>query len=57
MRRELLWAIALKLIVLFTIKWLFFPHRLDAHSAERGVIERVATSTPAAGKATPGVLR
>lgn len=45
LRRELLWAIALKLVLLFSIKAAFFPHRLTSDEAARGVAERVASQT------------
>lgn len=43
LRRELLWAIALKLVLLFSIKAAFFPHRLRADEAAQGVAERIAS--------------
>lgn len=43
LRRSLLWAIALKLILLFSIKAAFFPHRLTADDAAQGVAERIAS--------------
>ncbi len=45
LRRELLWAIALKLVLLFSIKAAFFPHRLAADEAAQGVAERIASQT------------
>ena len=42
LRRELLWAIALKLVVLFSIKAAFFPQRLPANAAALGVADRLA---------------
>nr|WP_319564868.1 cytochrome oxidase putative small subunit CydP [uncultured Rhodoferax sp.] len=44
LRRELIWAIALKLVVLFSLKAAFFPHRLPASEAAQGVAERIASS-------------
>ncbi|MDR3369338.1 cytochrome oxidase putative small subunit CydP [Rhodoferax sp.] len=45
LRRELIWALALKLIVLFALKAAFFPHRLPADVAAQGVADRMASST------------
>jgi len=45
LRRELIWAIALKLVVLFSLKAAFFPHRLPAADAATGVAERIASSS------------
>jgi hypothetical protein len=47
LRRELLWAIALKLVVLFAIKAAFFPHRLPAKEAALGLADRIASSSAA----------
>ncbi len=44
LRRELIWAIALKLLVLLSLKAAFFPHRLPASGAAQGVAERMASS-------------
>lgn len=43
LRRELLWALALKLTLLLTLKAAFFPHRLAADEAAYGVAERIAS--------------
>jgi hypothetical protein len=43
LRRELVWAIALKLALLFSIKFAFFPHRLAADEAAQGVADRIAS--------------
>jgi hypothetical protein len=48
LRKELFWAIALKLLLLLSIKFAFFPQRLAADEAAQGVAERVATSVPTA---------
>lgn len=45
LRRELIWALALKLVVLFSLKAAFFPHRLPADVAAQGVVDRMASST------------
>jgi len=45
LRRELIWAIALKLVVLFALKAAFFPHRLPAAEAAQGVADRIASSS------------
>ncbi len=45
LRRELLWAIALKLALLLMIKAAFFPHRLAADEAAQGVVDRIASQT------------
>jgi hypothetical protein len=45
LRRELIWALALKLVVLFSLKAAFFPHRLPAADAAQGVAERIASSS------------
>ena len=42
LRRELLWAIALKLVLLFSLKAAFFPQRLPANAAALGVADRLA---------------
>jgi hypothetical protein len=44
LKRELIWAVVLKLILLFAIKYAFFPHRLSHAQAEQGVAERIASS-------------
>jgi hypothetical protein len=44
LRRELIWAVALKLVVLFVLKAAFFPHRLPASEVAQGVAERMASS-------------
>lgn len=47
LRRELLWAIVLKLVLLFSLKAAFFPQRLPAKEAALGVADRMALpSTP-----------
>jgi len=43
LRRELIWAVVLKLILLFAIKYAFFPHRLSHEQAAQGVAERIAS--------------
>jgi len=43
LRRELIWAVVLKLILLFAIKYAFFPHRLSHEEAAQGVAERIAS--------------
>lgn len=45
LRRELIWAIALKLVLLFSLKAAFFPQRLPADAAAQGVFDRIASST------------
>lgn len=48
LRRELLWALALKLVLLFSLKAAFFPQRLPANEAALGVADRIAApNTPA----------
>jgi len=47
LRKELLWAIALKMVLLLSIKFAFFPHRLAADEAAQGVADRIATQMPA----------
>jgi hypothetical protein len=46
LRKELVWAIVLKLVLLFSIKFAFFPHRLAADEAAQGVAQRIATPAP-----------
>lgn len=53
LRRELIWAIALKLLVLFSLKAAFFPHRLPASEAAQGVAERIASSSAATHEPFP----
>ncbi|MBT3066309.1 cytochrome oxidase putative small subunit CydP [Rhodoferax sp. U11-2br] len=48
LRRELLWAIALKLVLLFSLKAAFFPQRLPAPEAASGVADRIALPSPPA---------
>ena len=43
LRRELALAIVLKLVLLYAIKFAFFPHRLKAEEAAQGVAERIAS--------------
>ena len=45
LRRELAWAIVLKLVLLYAIKFAFFPHRLSADEAAQGVAERMASQS------------
>lgn len=45
LRRELIWALALKLVLLFFIKAAFFPQRLSADAAAQGVVDRIASPT------------
>jgi hypothetical protein len=45
LRRELIWALALKLIVLLSLKAAFFPHRLPAPDAAQGMAELMASSS------------
>jgi len=52
LRRELLWAIALKLVVLFSIKAAFFPQRVPAKEAALGVADRIASSSAATPSTT-----
>lgn len=48
LRRELLWAVGLKLVLLLALKAAFFPQRLSADEAAQGVAQRVASpSNPA----------
>ncbi|MEI7680857.1 MAG: cytochrome oxidase putative small subunit CydP [Betaproteobacteria bacterium] len=47
LRKELLWAIALKMVLLLSIKFAFFPHRLAADEAAQGVADRIAAQMPA----------
>ncbi|GAB4217867.1 MAG: hypothetical protein Fur007_21390 [Rhodoferax sp.] len=45
LRRELFWALALKLVVLLVLKSVFFPHRVPANEAAQGVADRIASPT------------
>ncbi len=45
LRRELLWALAVKLVLLLALKAVFFPQRLSQQEAANGVAERLATAT------------
>ena len=47
LRWELVGTLVLKLVLLFAIKYAFFPHRLGADEAAKGVAERIAMSAPA----------
>ena len=42
LRKELIWAIALKLVLLFSIKFAFFPQRLPADEAARRLADQIA---------------
>lgn len=46
LRRELVWALVIKLVVLFSLKAAFFPQRLPADEAARGVADQMASSAP-----------
>jgi hypothetical protein len=50
LRRELVWAIALKLVLLFSLKFAFFPHRLAPSEASQGVVQRIAFSGSSSGE-------
>lgn len=45
LRRELIWAIVLKLVLLFSLKAAFFPQRLPAQDAAQGMMDRIASSS------------
>jgi hypothetical protein len=45
LRRELILAISLKLVVLLSLKAAFFPHRVPAADAAQGVADRIASSS------------
>jgi hypothetical protein len=47
LRKELLWTIALKLVLLFSIKFAFFPQRLPADEAARRIADQIAAQAPA----------
>ena len=50
LRKELIWAIALKLVLLFSIKFAFFPQRLPPDEAARRVADQIAAQTLSPGE-------
>jgi len=45
LRKELLWVIALKLVLLLSIKFAFFPRHLAADEVAQGVADQIASQT------------